>query len=83
MNLLPVEGQPGLYRDTKSNAIVNNNSIEYENYIKQRSARQTKDAKIEEIEDELHQIKDDILEIKSLLMTFVNKWIYIVIHKIL
>ena len=30
MSLLPVENQPGLYRDTKSNAIVNSNTIEYE-----------------------------------------------------
>jgi hypothetical protein len=73
MNLLPVDGQPGLYRDTKSNAIVNNNNNEYENYIKQRNARKNKYAKIEEIEDELHQIKSDLFEIKSILKSFIDK----------
>jgi hypothetical protein len=73
MSLLPVEGQPGLYRDTKSNAIVNNNTVEYENYVKQRNARQTKNTKIEELESEMHQIKDDLFEIKSLLKSFIEK----------
>ena len=73
MSLLPVEGQPGLYRDTKSNAIVNNNTVEYENYVKQRNARQTKNEKIEQLESEMHQIKDDLFEIKSLLKSFIEK----------
>ena len=73
MSLLPVEGQPGLYRDTKSNAIVNSNTVEYENYVKQRNARQTKNAKIEQLESEMHQIKDDLFEIKSLLKSFIEK----------
>jgi len=73
MSLLPVEGQPGLYRDTKSNAIVNNNTVEYENYINQRNARQTKNVKIEQLESEMHQIKDDLFEIKSLLKSFIEK----------
>jgi len=73
MSLLPVEGQPGLYRDTKSNAIVNNNIMEYENYVKQRNSRQTKNAKIEQLEIEMNQIKDDLFEIKSLLKSFIEK----------
>lgn len=73
MSLLPVEGQPGLYRDTKSNAIVNSNTMEYENYVKQRNARQTKNVKIEQLEIEMHQIKDDLFEIKSLLKSFIEK----------
>lgn len=73
MSLLPVEGQPGLYRDTKSNAIVNSNTMEYENYVKQRNDRQTKNAKIEQLESEMHQIKDDLFEIKSLLKSFIEK----------
>jgi len=73
MSLLPVEGQPGLYRDTKSNAIVNSNTMEYENYVKQRNARQTKNVKIEQLESEMHQIKDDLFEIKTLLKSFIEK----------
>tara|TARA_S200002703_G_C3638556_1_gene196040 strand:+ start:249 stop:470 length:222 start_codon:yes stop_codon:yes gene_type:complete len=73
MSLLPVEGQPGLYRDTKSNAIVNSNTVEYENYLKQRNSRQIKNEKIEELESEMHQIKNDLFEIKSLLKSFIEK----------
>ena len=73
MRLLPVEGQLGLYRDTRSNAIINNNTIEYENYVKQRNARQTKNVKIEQLESEIDQIKDDLFEIKSLLKSFIEK----------
>ena len=72
MSLLPVEGQPGLYRDTKSNAIVNSNTVEYENYLKQRNSRQIKNEKIEELESEMHQIKNDLFEIKSLLKSFLE-----------
>ena len=73
MSLLPVENQPGLYRDTKSNAIVNSNTIEYENYVKQRNSRQTKNAQIKQLESEMNQIKDDLFEIKSLLKSFIEK----------
>ena len=72
MSLLPVEGQLGLYRDTRSNAIINNNTIEYENYVKQRNARQTKSAKIEQLESDMHQIKDDLFEINLLLKSFIE-----------
>jgi len=74
MSLLPVEGQTRVfYRDTKSNAIVNSNTMEYENYVKQRNARQTKNVKIEQLESEMHQIKDDLFEIKTLLKSFIEK----------
>ena len=58
--MMKVEGHPHLYRDEKSGAIVNCDSISYNQYV--NSLRQ------EELQkNELDKMKDDINEIKSLL----------------
>ena len=58
--MIKVEGHPYLYRDEKSGAIVNCDSISYNQYV--NSLRQKELQK-----NELDKMKDDINEIKSLL----------------
>ena len=58
--MIKVEGHPHLYRDEKSGAIVNCDSIGYNQYV--NSLRQKELQK-----NELDKMKDDINEIKSLL----------------
>ena len=59
-----VEGHKHLFRDD-SGAIVNTDTSEYLQYVKLRAERKKQ-------REEIDQIKEDISEIKSLLMEFIN-----------
>jgi hypothetical protein len=63
--MIPVEGHKNLYRDEKSGAIVNYDTLGYSQYIKMKSEKQKQ-------KEELDQIKTDIEEIKSLLKEIIN-----------
>lgn len=63
-----VDGYPGLYRDVESGAIVNDNTYEYESYMKSYQMRQNKSHRIDKIEGDLQSLKSEIGEIKSLLL---------------
>lgn len=64
--MIPVEGHKGLYRDQKTNAILNTNDNEYEEYIN------LKNSKLKE-KTEIETIKEEINEIKSLLKKLLEK----------
>ena len=59
-----VEGYEHLFRED-SGAIVNTDTAEYLQYVKLRSEKQKQ-------REEIDQIKEDISEIKSLLMEVIN-----------
>jgi len=59
-----VEGHKNLFREN-SGAIVNTNTAEYLQYVRLRSEKQRQ-------REEIDQIKQDINEIKSLLMEVIN-----------
>jgi hypothetical protein len=59
-----VEGHKHLFRED-SGAIVNTDTAEYLQYVKLRAERRKQ-------REEIDQIKDDISEIKSLLMEVIN-----------
>ncbi len=54
-NFVPVEGRMGLYRDTNSTAIVNNNTHEYNTYIAKKKAMQAKNVWANERQGELSE----------------------------
>lgn len=64
--LIPVEGHPGLYRDSTSNAIINKNTAEIE---KRRTARE----KYMQREQEIDELKSDVTEIKDLLKQLLER----------
>jgi hypothetical protein len=64
--MIPVEGNPDLYRDEKTNAILNCNDNKYNEYI-------TMKGKLLNQKHEIEHMKNDIDEIKSLLKVLVNK----------
>jgi|LakMenEpi03Aug12_release.lakeMendotaPanAssembly.Ray.scaffolds.fasta_scaffold1568583_1 hypothetical protein len=68
MKKVMVDGHPGLYRDMTSGAIINDNSYEYETYMKNYQMRQNKSQKIDRIEQDLNNLKSEIGEIKNLLL---------------
>ena len=72
MTYLKVEGHSGLYRDPKTNSIVNQNATGYNEYIAQKKLRDSGNDKIDHMKDDLDNLKNEINEIKSLLKELVN-----------
>jgi len=62
-----VEGHSHLLRDSKTNSIINTNMIEYQEYLNRRNVKADENQKVQTIEEEVYNIKNDISEIKSLL----------------
>lgn len=59
--MIPVEGHNGLYRDEKSNAIINMDDKAYNEYLNSKN-------KLIEDRNRLSQLEDEIQEIKQLLI---------------
>jgi len=72
MSYLKVEGHGGLYRDSQTNSIVNRNTSEYKQYMSQKKTRNNEHQKVDVIEQDLTNLKNEINEIKSLLKELVN-----------
>ena len=69
---MKVEGHNNLVRVDNSNAIVNTNLSEYNNYISIRTKRKQRTNRIDNMENDLKSLKDDINEIKTLLKALSN-----------
>ncbi len=69
---MKVEGHNNLLRDENSNAILNTDSSEYNNYLQRRAKRKQGTNRIDNMEDDLKSLKDDINEIKTLLKALSN-----------
>ena len=66
-NYKKVEAQDSLVRDMSSNAIVNNNKSEYENFLRISEQKYKEKKEFEKLKNDVDNIKDDLDEIKSLL----------------
>lgn len=62
-----VEGYNGLVRDNSTNAILNTNMSDYQNYKNLKQSREFEGQKLQKLEDDMNRLKDDISEIKNLL----------------
>ena len=71
-NLIPVEGKEGLYRDPSSNAIVCGNNDEYDKYMASYNRRQKEKLEKDALQKEVSQLKSEMSDIKSLLLTLVQ-----------
>ena len=69
---MKVEGHESLIRDENTNAILNTNSSEYNQYLSLRAKRKQGSERIDNMEDDLKSLKDDINEIKTLLKALSN-----------
>jgi hypothetical protein len=70
MDLIKVEGQPGLARDKNTGAILNINSTEISR-IKELRANQRDLKKAEK--EEINQLKSDVEQIKMMLSQIIEK----------
>lgn len=72
MNYSKISDNLHLYRDNLSGAIINSNTNEYENYLQQKRIKERENNKIAELEKDIHNIKNDLSEIKRLLGDLLN-----------
>ena len=70
--LIPVEGKEGSYRDVSSTAIVKDNSDEYDKYMASYNKRQKEAADKQALQNEVSELKSEMSEIKTLLLTLVQ-----------
>ena len=67
-----VEGHADLVRDNSTGAILNNDTSQYNQYLTLRAKRQQGTDRIDNMENDLKNLKDDINEIKTLLKALSN-----------
>tara|TARA_B100000287_G_C20057553_1_gene553029 strand:+ start:257 stop:490 length:234 start_codon:yes stop_codon:yes gene_type:complete len=72
-NYTPVEGRPGLYRDEDSNAVINRNSNDYQAYMSRKQVVSRKNNELKKMKEDLDTVKDEMSEIKSLLVSLNQK----------
>ena len=63
--MIPVEGHKNLFRDEKTNAIVNNDIIAYENYVSMRRKNTDKQAELDDMKKEIETLKLMLNELAS------------------
>ena len=61
-----------MYRDSTTNSIVNRNTSDYNTYMSQKKMRNNENQKVDSMEQNLADLKNEINEIKSLLKDLVN-----------
>ena len=66
-NYIKVEAQDSLVRDMSSNAIVNNNKSDYDNFLRISEQKYKEKQEFKKLKSDVDGIKDDLDEIKSLL----------------
>jgi hypothetical protein len=64
--MIPVKDNRGLFRDEKTNSIINRDETQYEQYLK------LKKQKLDE-KNEIESLKQDIKDIKSALSIILDK----------
>ena len=73
MEYARVKNDSNLIRDLNTNAILNTNSRDYENYMRIKNQKENELKRINSIESELNYVKNEIGEIKNLLIALSNK----------
>jgi hypothetical protein len=69
---MKVKGYSHLLRNPKTNSIINNNMTEYQEYITRRDTKIEESQKVQNLEEDLANMKSDIGEIKNLLRSLIN-----------
>lgn len=73
MENIKVKDHLNLERDPQTNAILNVSKDEYNEYIERRNKRRSQSKRVVELESEVKDIKNDLNEIKSLLLDLARK----------
>ena len=70
---VPVEGKSGLYRDSDSTAIVNRDKKAYLAYMERKKIAEGKNSELNQMKEDLDNVKSELGDIKGLLSTLVQK----------
>lgn len=76
MKKIPVEGQPGLYRDENSGAILNCSDSQYKKYLELKNIKRKQMSEINDLKSKVSQIeevKKDVEELKNMISILINK----------
>ena len=73
MDYIKVKGHNHLIRDTKTNSIINTNVSEYNEYISRRDSKLKENQKVQDLESDVANMKEDLDEIKFLLRRLINE----------
>ena len=63
--MIPVEGHKNLFRDENTNAIINTDTIGYENYMRMRKRNDDKQAEMDAMKKEIETLKSMLNELAS------------------
>lgn len=72
MQTLQVDSDKDLVRDVGTNAIINTNMSEYQNYLKRKMSAEERKQLIEQQQTELENIKNELAELKDLLTKMIS-----------
>ena len=73
MDYIKVKGHDHLIRDPKTNAIINTNMSEYNEYLSRRDYKLKDNQKVQNLESDVANMKEDLDEIKFLLRRLINE----------
>ena len=63
--MIPVEGHKSLFRDEDTNAIVNTDTIAYDNYINNKLTNSDKQAELDAMKSEIETLKAMLNDLAS------------------
>ncbi len=72
MRYTKIDGHPNLIRNLETNSITNTNSEEHLKYLSTTKIKQTEKSKVEVLERDLSDIKEEINQVKELLQKLLN-----------
>ena len=72
MSLIPVENHSELFRDSKTGAIVNKSTSDFDRYNNTRNKMLSKEERINHLEQKVDNLSSDIGDIKSMLQSFLS-----------
>jgi hypothetical protein len=72
MKYSKVNGHSNLIRDEETKAIINTNMSDYNAYIAQKRMKEKENQKLQNLEKDFVNMKEDLNEIKSLLRSLID-----------
>ena len=73
MDYIKVKGYDHLIRDPKTNSIINTNMSEYAEYLSRRDSKLKENERVNNLESDITNMKEDLDEIKFLLRRLINE----------
>ena len=73
MDYIKVTGHNHFIRDPQTNSIINTNMSEYNEYLSRRDSKLKENEKVNNLESDVANMKEDLDEIKFLLRRLINE----------